>query len=657
MHHSPITTNLHQLVRLCSLVLLINSFMTVAADELNVVQSEKRPVTIVTLGDSITKGVRSGVTAEQTFAVMVEKGLLQNGVAARVVNVGIGGERTDQAIKRLDQIVKLPTEIATSVANLNLPPTESAGAVESTIAADMQPDIVTVMYGTNDSYVDQGQTTTRITVEEYRDNLQTIVVELLSRGILPVLMTEPRWSQDAAVNGIGENPNVRLEPFVVACRETAAKWRVPLIDHFAAWSDAGNAGTNLHEWTTDGCHPNPIGHQKITDLMLPVLLQAVGPELKIQRKLLAGESVRVVCFGDSVTGVYYHTGSRRAYTDMLGIALQQAAPQASIEMFNAGISGHTTENALARIDRDVISHQPDLVTVMFGLNDMTRVPLETYRENLKAIVQKCQAAGSGVILATPNNVITSSDRPTEKLIQYCDVIREVGRELNVPVCDVYRELDAVRTHAPFDWRLLMSDAIHPNMAGHKRIATCLAQTITGKRCSLDEVSVQSNPVENTLKLLSEGKPVRILAMPPYDEWIAPALSTFSPDAEITVEAWPTENLTLAEIEQSAKVHVRSLKPDLVLIAVPQNAASDSDEAFVASYAWVMNWSLNFGSPTWDVVVVHPSVTDVTAKPADRDNLIRRLVNAQDLSLIDRPADSTATAQEILLEWLQQSAKR
>jgi len=371
MHDTATTTNLHQLVRLCSVVLLMNGFVTAAAEDLKVVHSEKRPVTIVTLGDSITKGVRTGVTAEETFAALVEKGLLQNGVAARVVNVGIGGERTDQALKRLDQIINLLTEINPPAANPNSPTTESTIGAESGIAADMQPDIVTVMYGTNDSYVDKGHTTTRITVDEYRDNLQTIVVELLRRGILPVLMTEPRWSQDAAVNGVGENPNVRLEPFVVACRETAAKWRVPLIDHFAAWSDAGNAGTNLHEWTTDGCHPNPIGHQKLAELMLPVLQQAVGPELKIRQKMLAGEAVRVVCFGDSVTGVYYHTGSRRAYTDMLRIALRQAAPQASIEMFNAGISGHTTENALARIDRDVISHQPDLVTVMFGLNDMT----------------------------------------------------------------------------------------------------------------------------------------------------------------------------------------------------------------------------------------------------------------------------------------------
>ncbi len=317
--------------------------------------SGDRPVTIVALGDSITKGVRSGVTAQQTFAALVEKGLNQNGIAARVINVGIGGERTDQALKRLDQVLNVPND-----------------------HGQQQPDFVTVMYGTNDSYVDKGATTSRITVEDYRSNLQSIVARLLNRGIVPVLMTEPRWAEDAAVNGVGENPNVRLEPYVVACRETAAQWRVPLIDHFAAWTDAAKAGTNLNQWTTDGCHPNPTGHEIMTKSMLPILQQTVGRELKIRRKLLAGEATRVVCFGDSVTGVYYHTGSRRAYTDMLGVALRQIAPSAKVEMLNAGISGNTTENALARIDRDVISHRPDLVTVMFGLNDMTRVPLPTY---------------------------------------------------------------------------------------------------------------------------------------------------------------------------------------------------------------------------------------------------------------------------------------
>src|SRR5437764_889189 len=84
---------------------------------------------IITLGDSITKGVRPGVTAEQTFASLMQRQLRAQGIAVEVENVGIGGERTDMALQRLEKDV---------------------------IAK--KPDVVTIMYGTNDSYVDKDKT-------------------------------------------------------------------------------------------------------------------------------------------------------------------------------------------------------------------------------------------------------------------------------------------------------------------------------------------------------------------------------------------------------------------------------------------------------------------------------------------------------------------
>ena len=94
-----------------------------------------------------------------------------------------------------------------------------------------------------------------------------------------------------------------------------------------------------------------------------------------------------------------------------------------------------------------------------------------------------------------------------------------------------------------------------------------------------------------------------------------------------------------------------MKPDLVLLAVPRTATSDSDEAFAGSYGWVMNWSLNFGPPTWDCVVIHPSVFETTTDVQPRDELVRRLVRAQDLDLIDRPAGSSSKLETILQDWL------
>lgn len=583
-------------------------------------QPAARQFTIVTLGDSITKGVRAGVRAEDTFASRLETSLSTTGISARVVNVGIGGERTDQALQRLERVLAL------------------------------KPDFVTIMYGTNDSYVDQGASESRISRKAYRDNLQAMIVRLLSSGVQPVLMTEPRWAADAANNGAGENPNVRLAPYMEACREAAREWRLPLIDHFADWTAAEEGGTNLRDWTTDGCHPNPEGHARLAAAILPVLSATIAPPLQTRKKLLAGEAARIVCFGDSVTGVYYHTGSRRAYTDMLGTALRRIAPVADLEMINAGVSGHTTANGLSRIEKDVLAHKPDLVTVMFGLNDMVRVPLEQYRANLKEIVARCRAAGAEVILATPNAVIDTPARPIAKLVSYCDVVRAVARELRVPLCDCYQRHAALREHAPFVWRLTMSDPIHPNMAGHKRLATELAQTLAGLRVELDDLPPPTPALPHLRARLQEGAAVRVLAMTPVDQGVREAIRAAAPAARVEVEVWNVEGAAVDAIEQQAKARVRTMKPDLVVIAAPRAPATFADEPFANAFAWTMNWSLNFGPPTWDVVVVHPSVAEGKAGPPPRQDLIRQLVAAQDLHLIDRPAGNEQSLNEILADW-------
>ena len=93
-----------------------------------------------------------------------------------------------------------------------------------------------------------------------------------------------------------------------------------------------------------------------------------------------------------------------------------------------------------------------------------------------------------------------------------------------------------------------------------------------------------------------------------------------------------------------------MKPDLVVIAVPRAATADSDEQFVKSYSWVMNWSLSFGLQEWDCFVVHPSVA-APGPIAPRDDLIRQLVKAQHLSLVDRKSGDEASAEDLLAKWL------
>ncbi|MCY2966902.1 MAG: GDSL-type esterase/lipase family protein, partial [Planctomycetota bacterium] len=107
---------------------------------------------------------------------------------------------------------------------------------------------------------------------------------------------------------------------------------------------------------------------------------------KLCARIESGEPTTVVCLGDSVTGVYYHTGGVRAYPEMLELALKHTFPTGKLRVVNAGISGNTTIDGLGRLQKDVLDHKPQLVTVMFGLNDMVRVPVADYRANLATII-------------------------------------------------------------------------------------------------------------------------------------------------------------------------------------------------------------------------------------------------------------------------------
>lgn len=209
------------------------------------------PLRIVTLGDSITKGVRPGVTDEQTFAAELQRQLRAGQFPeAEVINVGIGGEMAGQGLKRLENDV-----------------------------VAKKPSIVTIMYGHNDSYVDAGQTAARVSIPRFRGDLSQLVQRLREANIVPILMTPPAYAEKSGPNGIGEHCNIKLAQYADVTRQVAETLQVPLIDHFAAWSATSKSGTDLNDWTTDGYHPNPKGHIELATRMLPVVVNSAVSHL------------------------------------------------------------------------------------------------------------------------------------------------------------------------------------------------------------------------------------------------------------------------------------------------------------------------------------------------------------------------------------------
>ncbi|MFA6561674.1 MAG: SGNH/GDSL hydrolase family protein [Verrucomicrobiia bacterium] len=386
-----------------------------------------------------------------------------------------------------------------------------------------------------------------------------------------------------------------------------------------------------------------------------VAIAAGEPSLPKTGRLLTqgAEPVRIVCFGDSITGVYYHTGGRRAWCDMLGIALQRLYPNARLQMINAGVSGNTTAAGLARIERDVLAHKPHLVVVMFGMNDMAFdakdmagqqiAERETrFAANLREIIRRCRDVGAEVVLCTQNSIYPDAvpRRPPERLARYAEVIRAVAADTRVPLADCYRAYESLRAADPRGWMLLMSETIHPNMNGHKLFAGEIARVISGKRVSLRDVMPLQPCIPRTLALLREGKPINVIAMESYHTMVPQVLKRLSPNCEIRATCWPTVGKTLAQLESWGK-SVRAMKPDLVVIAVPTKVSAPAgDEALIRSYSWIVNYSMAFGRPEWDVVAILPPGQDIA----------RDIILGHDVACIEHQSGNAALTEDLLSRW-------
>jgi len=69
---------------------------------------------------------------------------------------------------------------------------------------------------------------------------------------------------------------------------------------------------------------------------------------------------------------------------------------------------------------------------------MARIDPQSFRGNLKTLVNRCRERNRKVVLCTPNAVINTSSRPIDKLKTYCEIIREVAREPSVSLCGPVR---------------------------------------------------------------------------------------------------------------------------------------------------------------------------------------------------------------------------
>ena len=176
-----------------------------------------------------------------------------------------------------------------------------------------------------------------------------------------------------------------------------------------------------------------------------------------------GKKITLVCLGDSLTAGYGATASfeedkSKSYPAYL-------EKKDNISVINAGVSGDTTTQALARVDSDVLPEYPEIIIILLGANDFLHIiPISTTQDNLQNIINKVDNKNRKIYLAKfyTDVMAASMSIPSGIITQYNNMFITLAASSN--------NIELIEDIWTGVWGVHMSDPIHPNAEGYEIMA-------------------------------------------------------------------------------------------------------------------------------------------------------------------------------------------
>jgi lysophospholipase L1-like esterase len=174
------------------------------------------------------------------------------------------------------------------------------------------------------------------------------------------------------------------------------------------------------------------------------------------RTLVLKAGDKIAFMGDSITAA--GTGTN-GYITLVMDALEKEG--LNLSHVPAGKSGHKSNDMLKRLDDDVISKKPQWMTLSCGVNDVWHfklrlgkhvfegVPLEDYKKNIRAIIDKAQAANINVMILTSTMIGEDQSRElNQNLIPYNAFLREIAKEKKCLLADLNKDMQEALKKLP-----------------------------------------------------------------------------------------------------------------------------------------------------------------------------------------------------------------
>jgi acyl-CoA thioesterase-1 len=173
----------------------------------------------------------------------------------------------------------------------------------------------------------------------------------------------------------------------------------------------------------------------------------------------AADPVSIVGFGDSLMAGY-RLDPGESFADKLQAALRKDGYDVTVA--NAGVSGDTTSDGLARLDWSV-PDGTDMVILELGANDMLRgVDPALTRKNLETMIARLKARDIKVLLF---GMMAAPNLGQDYQKAFDAIYPDLARKYSLPLYAFF--LDGVAGQAD----LQLDDGMHPNAKGVDRMVS------------------------------------------------------------------------------------------------------------------------------------------------------------------------------------------
>lgn len=165
--------------------------------------------------------------------------------------------------------------------------------------------------------------------------------------------------------------------------------------------------------------------------------------------------------------------------------LSEKYPDIDFEFIDLGISGNQTKDLVARLDTDFIDIQPDIVSILIGINDTWHhaeqkdwIPNEVFEERYRTVLTAIKEKTNAKIMMMEPFLIPTEDKAffREDLAPKIEIIRKLAREF----ADIYLPTDGLLASAFIgdDPLSYAADGVHPTAKGAEFIGMLYCEYIS-----------------------------------------------------------------------------------------------------------------------------------------------------------------------------------